>query len=681
MADRLSRIGSFVIQLRNRHVLRALAVYVPLAWLGIQITKVIVEAYVWIPRLVYQLAIALAIIGLVATPVLAWLLEIGPDGLLVRDSQLLKTTPGGESPKGRVKGKRGVVYLTGILLLIGLAAYSFLEIRIRLPFQAAEAGDFTIAVLPFALRNGDSLSFLAPAITEQILTRLSHESELGVISSTSVQQYQETDKTIRQIATELDADYVLEGNLFLVPSREGGTSLRVMPQLISATEDRHVWAEEFIGPPDSVFEIGAEIAHEIAVKLGSLIEGNEDRAGMRPTRVLEAEEYRQLAESFLPEAVPTEQNLRAALEWYRRALELDPGFSRVYAQVSGANLRMYQLGYDRSVLRLTQARHAAERALETDPEGAAAHLAMGRYLHLVEFDYDSALEHYQKAMDWNPNNVDLMILLADLQARAGKYDSAFATLDRAARLAPRSAVVQHQLGNLHHHLRQWQEAEDRYLRAIRLSPELPEAYAGLAELYVESKGDLARAAEVLDQGKESAGLEQMLFPLVRLRILEGKYEEALGLLSANDKERWESPGFLLPVPLIRGQILELMNRDSSAVAAYESAADSLEGMLQTRPDDPRLHTAFALALAGAGRGQEAVTEARKATELRPLDSDAVGGPKHLEGLALVLKQTGNRVEAKRLMKQLLEIPGGLTAALVSADPRWKTLTNGPQEGE
>ena len=91
----------------------------------------------------------------------------------------------------------------------------------------------SIAVLPFESVGPDADDvYLAVGIHEEILNQLARIRDLRVISRTSVQVYANTEKSIAEIAEELNVQTIMEGSV-----QRAGNMLRVNVQLIDAETD------------------------------------------------------------------------------------------------------------------------------------------------------------------------------------------------------------------------------------------------------------------------------------------------------------------------------------------------------------------------------------------------------------------------------------------------------------
>ena len=166
------------------------------------------------------------------------------------------------SPGAPVAGRRRPVWLAvaAAVVVAGLAVGVWSAMRGRGTLQV---NDRAIAVLPFTNMSEDrENTHFADGIHEDILTNLAPERALRVVSRTSVMQYRETKLSLREIAGNLNAAYILEGSV-----RGRGSKVRVTVQLIDARTDGHVWAQTYDRDPSDIFATQTELATEIAAQL------------------------------------------------------------------------------------------------------------------------------------------------------------------------------------------------------------------------------------------------------------------------------------------------------------------------------------------------------------------------------------------------------------------------------
>ena len=110
--------------------------------------------------------------------------------------------------------------------------------------------------------------------------------------------------------------------------------------------------------------------------------------------------------------------------------------------------------------------------------------------------------------------------------------------------------------------------------------------------------------------------------------------------------------------------------DAAARAAFIKAKDIFETQLKQQPDDPDLHVQLAQVFAWLGEKDTAITEAQRATDLRPESKDAFEGPETTHQVAQVFAILGDNRRAIELLNGLLNRPSTVTVQLLRVDPIW-----------
>src|SRR6266404_2437192 len=239
-------MAGFLEEIKRRKVYRVAAAYAVVAGGAIQLASAVFPAWE-LPSWALRLVIILLLIGFPISLILAWALEVTPEGI--------RTTPSAPAAPRR---RRNVVALVAIGIIVSGAAGFFL-----LPGASARKIDKSIAVLPFENFSDDKENaFFADGIQDDILTNLSKIGDLKVISRTSVMPYRGKEKSVREIGKALGVSAILEGSV-----RREGNRVRLNVQLINAVNDEHIWAEEYDRDLADVFAIQTDLAQKIAKEL------------------------------------------------------------------------------------------------------------------------------------------------------------------------------------------------------------------------------------------------------------------------------------------------------------------------------------------------------------------------------------------------------------------------------
>lgn len=231
----------------------------------------------------------------------------------------------------------------------------------------------SIAVLPFETVGQAEPDAFTLGIHGEVITRLSSMAELQVISRTSVRQYENTNKTVREIGEELGARWILEGEV-----QETLDEVLVNVRLIDAQRDRQFWATNIRRQltADGVFEMHQEITTRIAEALQARQTPHE-RARLQhaPTENLAAYRLYAQGRGWLDQR--TEVGMRRSAEYFRRAIREDAGYALAWVGLADALGLLVSYGYEPETPVLAQADEAAERALAIDPESAEAYASLG----------------------------------------------------------------------------------------------------------------------------------------------------------------------------------------------------------------------------------------------------------------------------------------------------------------
>ena len=224
-----------------------------------------------------------------------------------------------------------------------------------------------VAVLPFANMSPDpNDEFFADGITEEVISTVSRIEDTEVISRTSVMQYKRAPKPIREISRELGVGIILEGSV-----RKAGNRLRVTVQMIDATKDRHVWAENYDRDLDDVFAIQSDIAAQVAGALKAKLPG----PAATPLRPPNLDAYTDYLRALQVMSEATPDALREAVSLLEAALRKDPTFVKAYAELAFVCRIVAQFGNDYDAF-MMKAWAAAQKALELAPDSVEANAAM-----------------------------------------------------------------------------------------------------------------------------------------------------------------------------------------------------------------------------------------------------------------------------------------------------------------
>jgi len=476
--------------------------------------------------------------------------------------------------------KRAILYAGAVGLVIVIAV-----LALTLFTGRAEAID-SIAVLPLENLTGDTeKEFFVDVATEELIGQLGQISGLRrVISRTTVMKYKETDKTLSEIARELNVDVVVEGSV-----QQAGDRVRIQVRLIDALpEEQNLWGQTYERAMSDVLVMYGEMAQAIAENIQVKLTANETtRFG--DARQVNPEAYEALLMGMQKASPLTPQAFDIALEYYELALKKDPNYAAAHLAVATTWLFRNQLGYTAPREAGPKAKTAVLKALELDSTLAEGHSLLAWVNFLYEWDWAGAEAEWKRAIELNPNHGDSVY--AHFLWVMKRPEEAMAQMERALQLDPLNEVVQ-----LHHaFILQSAGRDDEAIvqvrKLLRTSPQHPMLHQTLSVLllrkamYEESLAEMKASyssigdrevEEALTQGYAQSGYR-------------GAMKRAADLLAARAHKTYVlsiDPAFLYVIAGENAQALDLLEKSLEERSPHMPYVDAYMELAPLR-SDPR----------------------------------------------------------------------------------------------
>src|SRR5947199_3461208 len=500
--------GGFFEELQRRKVYRVAAAYIIAAGFIIQMGSAIFPAWE-LPNWTFRLVVVLLLIGFPIALILAWAFDVTPEGIRAPDKNAAQTCR-----------CANMIILDAIAVIVSAGAGSFL-----LPRTSARNIDKSIAVLPFENLSGDpDNAYFADGMQDDILTNLSKIGDLKVISRTSVMSYRGSGtRNARDIGKALGVATLVEGSV-----RRIGNRVRVNVQLINASNDEHIWAEDYDRDLTDVFAIQTDLAQKIVYTLQAKLSPNEKaRLDRQPTQnpdayllFVQAHDYANRTDMFRDTSLKAEP-------LFEQAIKLDPNFSLAYAGLSMVESWAYH-SFDPLPARRDKARLNADEALRLQPDLPEGHLALGFSYYYGDRDYQRALAEFEIAKRDLPNEAKAYMAIGAIQRRQGKWAESTANLEKSVALDPKDPEILLNLAFSYMATRDFEAADKTFDRGIEAAPQSFACRALKGELAIRWKGDFSVAEKELalvPLGVDPDGL--VTLGRVGVLTLQRKFSEAL----------------------------------------------------------------------------------------------------------------------------------------------------------
>jgi eukaryotic-like serine/threonine-protein kinase len=374
----------------------------------------------------------------------------------------------------KLRRRRKAILYAGAAGLVILGVVSILTF---FPGRA-EAID-SIAVLPLENRTGDAeQEYFVDGATDELIGQLSKIGALQVRSRTTVMQFKGVDKSIPEIARELNVDAVVEGTVYQV-----GEKMRITVRLYDALpEERMLWAETYDRDMAEVVVMYSEMARAIADKARvNMTEAETIR--LTNARQVNPQAYEAYLKGMSHVYKLTPPEIDAALHYFERALETDPNYALAYTGIAFVWIARQQMGLLIPSEAAPKAKAAAQRAFELDDTLAEVHYTWGIIKTWSDWDWGGAEQAFKQALELKPNYPEALVYYSNLLCYMGRLDEALEKAEQAMQLDPLNSIVLTISASTFLYLDRYDDAIALCQKALRTSPHDPVGYSGLWGAY------------------------------------------------------------------------------------------------------------------------------------------------------------------------------------------------------
>jgi TolB-like protein/DNA-binding winged helix-turn-helix (wHTH) protein/Flp pilus assembly protein TadD len=383
----------------------------------------------------------------------------------------------------------------------------------------------SLAVLPLANLSGDlNQDYFVDGMTDALRQRLEGISSLRVISRTSSMHYRGSDKSLPDIARELNVDAVVDGSVL-----RSGDRVRINVELIHARMDRHLWSNTYEGDLREVLVLQADVARRIADEIRVTLTPP-DRARMARVRASNPDAYLAYSKGRFYWNKRTEQDLKTAIGFFQQAVDKDPGYALAYDGLADSWLPLGWYGFLSPSEIFPHAKVAVTRALSLDDSLAEAHTSLAFVKVYCDRDWEGAEREFRRAIDLNPNYANGHHWYAEFLSLVGRHAQAIAESQRARELDPLSNIINTWVSSRYFFARQYDKAVEEGRNAVEMDPGFGPARLVLGQAY-EQKGLLKEAIAEFERASSLGGGGSMYAAsLAHALGLAGRRPEALKVM-------------------------------------------------------------------------------------------------------------------------------------------------------
>jgi serine/threonine protein kinase/tetratricopeptide (TPR) repeat protein len=357
------------------------------------------------------------------------------------------------------------------------------------PFNPPEK---SIAVLPFVdLSQAKDQEYFCDGVSEEILHTLAKVDGLRVVGRTSSFSFKGTGVAASEVGRKLNVASVLAGSL-----RREGDRVRITAELINTSNGFHLWTETYDRELAGVFALQDEITRSVVNALKIKLGGSLLAQPQRNTDV-----YDLYLQGLYFSNKSSEEDLRRALNFFQRALEKDPSFSRAWTGISKVWYFLADV-YVKPLEAYPLSRDAALKALALDGNDAEAHCYLSEAKRVLDWDLAGQDEELQRALQLDPNSAPAHFFSALLPLFRGELKEGLQLVLDAEKLDPVSPIISYVATAAYLANDRIDDAIAEGQRTLQLDPNYFYLDSNLAAAYRE-KGNFEEAITLYRKAQEA----------------------------------------------------------------------------------------------------------------------------------------------------------------------------------
>ena len=380
------------------------------------------------------------------------------------------------------------------------------------PGVSVAPGHVMLAVLPFANLSGDpGQDYFSDGLTEEMIAQVGALSpdQLGVIARTTAMVYKQTSKSVQQIGTELSVDYVLESSL-----RRDSERVRISAQLIRASDQVHIWAQNYDRPIGASIalqeEVARAIADQIKVKLCPSYASRAARSHPDPQANEAYLRGRYFGNQF------TEEGYHQAIAYFQQAIDRDPSFGEAYAGLAESYRFLVVTDTISPSEGTPKVANSARQAVLLGDGLAESHNSLAEAM-MDQWDWPGAEGELKRAIALNPSYSRAHRIYGAHLAAQRRHGEAWEQICEAMRSDPLSLPNNAEVVRTLYYARDYDGAIAQARKAMQLDPDYYRTHFWLGRVYAQKgmyREAIAEAEKVVKATPDSTlGLTEMAYCL------------------------------------------------------------------------------------------------------------------------------------------------------------------------
>ncbi|MGC1648258.1 MAG: winged helix-turn-helix domain-containing protein [Candidatus Sulfotelmatobacter sp.] len=488
--------------------------------------------------------------------------------------------PGTETARGQVPRRArtwlfvGLASLAVVSILSLLAFWGWRGSRVPTVFQRK----IVLAVLPFDnLSRDPGQEFFSEGLTEEMIAQVGklNRDRLKVVARSSVAKYKGSTLTASEIGKELNADYLVQGRVRLLPDR-----VRITVELIQARDQTDVWTESYDRELKDVLAVQDSVVRSIASEIHIALTEEQEKRLAAP-RQISPEAYEAYLKGRYYWNKRTGESMLKAEQYFEQAIDNDPSYAAAYSGLADCNSGLTWHGFKSPAEALPKAYAAARKALEINPESAEAHASLGLAM-THRWDWTGAEAEFRRALQLDPQYANAHHWYGDYLSIRSRHAEAVVEAKQALELDPLNLMISTWVGLRYYLARDYSRAIDQNRSSVELDPNFAAAHLLLGEDY-RGAGLHSEAVNELKKAANLSGNSPLYTAQVAVALaVEGRSGDAFRI--AHDLEAISRKRYVSPYGL--AQIYAALNKKEDTFKWLQAAYDDHAAWLGYLAVDP-----------------------------------------------------------------------------------------------
>jgi TolB-like protein/DNA-binding winged helix-turn-helix (wHTH) protein/Tfp pilus assembly protein PilF len=453
---------------------------------------------------------------------------------------------------------------------LALAAISILPLLVLRGWQSSRVPavaqrKIVLAVLPFDnLSRDPDQEFFSDGLTEEMIAQVGklNRDQLKVVARSSVAKYKGSTLTASEIGNELNADYLVQGRVRLMPDR-----VRITVELIQARDQTDVWTESYDRELKDLLAVQDSVVRSIASEIHVALTDEEEKRLAAPRRISPEAHEAYLKGRYYWNKRTGESMLKAE-QYFEQAIDNDPSYAAAYSGLADCNSGLTWHGFKSPAEALPKAYAAARKAIEINPESAEAHASLGLAM-THRWDWTGAEAEFRRALQLDPQYANAHHWYGDYLSIRSRHAEAVVEAQQALELDPLNLMISTWVGLRYYMARDYLRAIEQNRRSVELDPNFAAAHLLLGEDY-RGAGLHSEAVIELQKAASLSGDSPLYTAQVAVALaVAGRKSEALRI--AHDLEITSKKSYVSPYGL--AQIYAAADKNEDTLKWLQAAYD------------------------------------------------------------------------------------------------------------